>query len=324
MKRRNKVLAVAALAVTLLAGNLFTPSISAEGTPVPIEDASAAQVSKEAASAAQVDLAAANSGVMVPVEAVSQALGQTVTWDPKTKEVNIQSRLDKIIEQGYIRIGTTGDYKPFTYLNPETNEFEGYDIDAAKLLAKNLGVEARFVQTSWPTLMEDLLADKFDIAVGGITRNVERQKKAHLSQAYISFGKSPLIRLADKDRFKSLADIDQPDVKIGLNPGGTNEKFVRANIKNAEIIMVENNLEIPHMVAAGEVDVMITDNIEAMLYAKEDERLYAALTDQTFTVDEKGYLMHRGDLVFENWIELWMDEMKLKGEFDKLYKKWIE
>lgn len=264
------------------------------------------------------------SPAVVPIEAVSEALGQDVSWDPKTKTVTIESRLDAIIERGYIRVGTTGDYKPFTYLNPETDEFEGYDIDAAKLLAKNLGVKVKFVQTSWPTLMDDLLDNKFDIAVGGITRNVERQKKAHLSQGYIRFGKVPLIREEDKDRFQSLDDIDQPDVKIGLNPGGTNEKFVRANIENAQIIMVEDNLAIPGMVAEGEVDVMFTDTIEALLYAKEDDRLYAAFVDNPFTKDEKAYLMHRGDTVFANWIELWMDEMKLKGEFEKLENKWID
>ncbi|MDO7484875.1 transporter substrate-binding domain-containing protein [Peribacillus frigoritolerans] len=71
----------------------------------------------------------------------------------------------------------TGDYKPFTYLNPETNEYEGIDVDAAKELGKDLGVEVEFVATTWPTMMKDLQADKFDIAVGGVTRNTARQKK---------------------------------------------------------------------------------------------------------------------------------------------------
>lgn len=261
---------------------------------------------------------------IVSAKAVGQALGRNVVWNAESKTVHIESRLDTIINRGVIRVGTTGDYKPFTYLNPETKEYEGYDIDAAKKMAKDLGVKVEFVQTSWPTLMDDLLADKFDIAVGGITRNVSRQKAAHLTHPYIQFGKSPLIRAEDKERFKSLADIDQPDVKIGVNPGGTNKVFVDANIKNAQVTVVENNLDIPGLVAEGKFDVMITDNIEAMLYAKDDSRLYAALTDQTFTVDEKGYLMHRGDSIFANWVDLWMEEMKLKGEFEKLEKKWME
>lgn len=236
----------------------------------------------------------------------------------------VQSRLDTILQRGYILVGTTGDYKPFSYLNPTTGEYEGHDIDAAKKLAADLGVEVRFVKTTWPTLMSDLLEDKFDIAMGGITRTLERQKKANLSHPYLKFGKSPLIRTADKDKFKTLADIDQPNVKIGVNPGGTNEKYVKANIKNAQVIVVQNNLEIPGMVADGRVDVMITDSIEAIRYAKEDQRLYAASRDKPFTKNQMGYLMQRGDQIFADWIDFWMEEMMLKGEFDTLYKKWIE
>ncbi len=233
------------------------------------------------------------------------------------------SQLSAIIQRGYILVGTTGDYKPFTYYNKLVGEYEGHDIEAAELLAKDLGVQVRFVKTTWKNLMPDLLAGKFDIAMGGITRTFARQKVAHFSHGYIPFGKSPLIRLADKNKFTSLAAIDQPGVVIGVNPGGTNEKFVRANIKNAKVIVVNNNLEIPGMVAAGKVDVMITDSVEAQRYAKDDPRLYAALTDQTFTKNQFGYMLRQHDQALANFVDMWMEEMVLKGEMDRLYKKWI-
>src|SRR5258708_5154484 len=88
------------------------------------------------------------------------------------------SRLDLVIAQKALRIGTTGDYKPFSFLNPETKAFEGIDIDMARALAASLGAEPRFVQTAWPTLMADAAADKFDIAMGGISVTLERQKTA--------------------------------------------------------------------------------------------------------------------------------------------------
>ncbi|WP_257348780.1 transporter substrate-binding domain-containing protein [Pseudalkalibacillus decolorationis] len=257
----------------------------------------------------------------VQVEKVAQAAG--VNLHKGSNKFFMRSRLDHILKKGVIRVGTTGDYKPFTYYNTETNKYEGYDIEAAKLMAEDLGVDIEFVRTSWPTLMEDLLDNKFDIAVGGISRNTDRQKTAHLTHPYINDGKAPLIRGEDKERFQSLEDIDQPDVTIGVNPGGTNQKFVDANIKNANVIVVENNLDIPQMVAEGEVDVMITDSIEAIYYASKDSRLYAALTDNTFTKSQKGYLMHQNDPVFQNWVNLWMDEMELQGEFDRLEQKWI-
>ena len=122
------------------------------------------------------------------------------------------SRLDSILQRGSILVGTTGDYKPFSIIDKTTGDFVGYDIDAAKLLAEALGVKVVFVQTSWPTLMKDLLDDKFDIAMSGITRTYARQKQAHFSHGYFPFGKSPLIRAQDKAKFTSLEAIDQPGI----------------------------------------------------------------------------------------------------------------
>ncbi|WP_400162163.1 transporter substrate-binding domain-containing protein [Brevibacillus sp. TJ4] len=249
---------------------------------------------------------------------------QYAAVDTAKANKKFESRLDEIKARGYILVGTPGDYKPFTYLNPETNEFEGYDIDAMKAFAESLGVEARFVQTSWPTLMSDLLADKFDIAVGGVTRNTDRQQKAYVSDGYLLFGKVPLIRAEDKDKFYSVEDINKPEVRIGVNPGGTNQVFVDTYLTEANVTVVENNLDIPGLVADGTYDVMITDTIEAIVYANADDRLFAQRVDDPFTKSEKGYMIHRGDFIFSSYLELWMDEMELQGKFDELYEKWVK
>ena len=68
-----------------------------------------------------------------------------------------QSLLDSLIEQGEIRIGTTGDYKPFSYWNTETEAYEGLDIDAAQLLADALGVSV-LLKVTWRYLNASLTA----------------------------------------------------------------------------------------------------------------------------------------------------------------------
>ena len=240
-----------------------------------------------------------------------------------TAQAQTISRLDLMVQRGTLRVGTTGDFKPFSYLNPATNEYEGHDIDAAKLLAESLGVKVEFVKTTWPTLLKDLQDNTYDVAMCGITRNLARQRVAALTHPYINVGKSPLIRTADRQRFRTLADIDQAGVKIGVNPGGTNERFVRANIKNASVVVIERNLSIPEKIVAGEVDVMITDNVEAMIVSKADPRLYAVDPDNTYTKDDFGYLLPRDDSAWLNYVNLWMELMKLKGEFARLHQKWI-
>ncbi len=233
------------------------------------------------------------------------------------------ARLDQIVQRGVLRVGTTGDYKPFSFLNPSTNSFEGHDIDAAKLLADSLGVKLEFVKTTWPTLLKGLQENVYDVAMTGITRTLARQRVAALSHPYINVGKSPLIRAADRDRFKTLADIDRPGVKIGVNPGGTNQRFVDATIKQATIVVVEKNLSIPEKIAAGDLDVMITDNVEAMLVAKQDPRMFAVDPLNTYTKDDFGYLLPRDDPAWINYVNLWVDLAKLKGDFARLQEKWI-
>ncbi len=233
------------------------------------------------------------------------------------------SKLDEIIARGHILVGTTGDYKPFSYLNPETKKYEGHDIDAARILAESLGVEVQFVATTWKTLVSGILENKYDVAMCGITRTLSRQKEVGLTAPYIKVGKSPLIRKTDESKYKTLADIDQTGVKIGVNPGGTNEKYVIANIKNATIVVIPKNLAIPDKIAAGEVDVMITDNVEAMLVAGKRPELYAVAPDAPLTRDDFGYMLGRDEPALLNWLNLWVHQMHEKGEFAKLKTQWI-
>jgi cyclohexadienyl dehydratase len=231
--------------------------------------------------------------------------------------------LDGLRARGFIRVGTTGDYRPFSYLRPETGAHEGFDIEAALALGKALGVEVRFVPTTWPTLLEDAERDRFDIAMSGITRTPDRLARASLSEPYLAIGKAPLIRRSDRERFRSLADIDRPGVKIGVNPGGTNEAFARASLRRADLVMFERNLTIPEAIASGQVDAMLTDNVEAMVVASERPELYAVSPDAPLTREELAYLVAGENPPLLKRVDEWVREMKASGAFDALYAKWI-
>ncbi len=231
--------------------------------------------------------------------------------------------LDGILARGYILVGTCGDYKPFTYLNPGTNQFEGIDIDMAKELGKALGVETRFVKTSWPTLMKDFTQGKFDIGMGGISVNLGRQKTTFFSIPYLKDGKTPITLMKNVDKFRTLEQIDQPGVKLIVNPGGTNEKFVRAKIKKAEIIVYDDNVTIFDQLVEGKADLMITDAVETVLQQKLRPQLTAVHPDKPFTYSEKGYLMPR-DIVFKAFVDQWLHLSLMDGSFQKIYDKWLK
>lgn len=235
-----------------------------------------------------------------------------------------ESRLDTIIARGYIMVGTTGDYKPMSYLNKTTGKYEGFDAEVAEMLAQSLGVKVKWVPTTWKTLTADTLAGKFDIAMCGITRTFAREKIMAMSKGYLVFGKTILCRKADAKKFNSIADLDKKTVKVMVNPGGTNEKFAKSNLPHCTLLVHPQNAEIPGLIAAGKADVMITETMEARRYIRDNNKLAAPLIDRPFTKNDFGILLQRGDQIFLNYINMFMEEKTFDGAFDKLEAKYIK
>lgn len=233
--------------------------------------------------------------------------------------------LEDIEARGTIRIGTTGDYIPMSYLNPATGQYEGIDAELSQLIADSLGVRIEYVATTWPTLAADTQADKFDIALCGISRNYNRAKKMAMSDAYGEglFGKTILCRRQDEKRFGSLADINRPEVRVMINPGGTNEKFARTNLKNVQLIVHDDNADIPRQIAEGRADIMITETVEAAHYVREDNRLAAPLINEPFTRHSCGILLAKGDQEWLNYINFVLAELRMDGTMARLENKYL-
>ncbi|PGH52841.1 arogenate dehydratase [Azospirillum palustre] len=271
-------------------------------------------------------LAAAVGAVLVcAVTALSSAgaLAQTAPSASATSQPAESSRLDAVLSAGTLRVGTTGDYKPFTYLNPQTQKFEGMDIDLAEAMGKALGVKVEFVKTSWSNLLPDLLADKYDIAVGGVSVTLERQKKALFTDPLMRDGKTPITRCENKDRFQTVADIDKPGVRLIVNPGGTNEKFARANIRTAQIEVHPDNVTIFDQIVAGKADLMITDAVETRLQQKLHPELCAVHPDQPFDFSEKAFLLPR-DIVLKLWVDQWLHQTVATGQYQAVFDRWLK
>jgi ABC-type amino acid transport substrate-binding protein len=220
------------------------------------------------------------------------------------------SVIEIIRERGVLKVGTTLDYKPMSFVDPETGRYVGYDVELVKDLAAALDVDIEFVRTSWPTLIEDTLSCKFDLAICGITITDERKKQALMSDPYLENGKTILCRAEDVGKYLNVSSINRPGVRVMVNPGGLNEEFARQNLPDATLMIHDVNQDIPGMIALGTADVMITEVVEANYYAGLDERLAAPLIHEPFTDGKFGILMPKG----------YDDLLKYVNEFLAVYK----
>ena len=242
--------------------------------------------------------------------------------DNATEIVN-QPTISRIQERGTLLAGTTGDYRPLSF-REDDGTYWGFGIEVAGEIAKRLGVGLQFVPTSWPTLSADVQAEPqtFDLAIGGITMTDARRETMLMSDGYLANGKTILCRAEDANRYKSLADIDKPEVRVMVNPGGLNEKFANANLTHAAIIVHQKNEEIPTLIAEGKADVMITEITEAPYYVQTDPRLAAPLLNEPFTHGEIGVLMRKGQEDLLQLVTNVIRQMKSDGSLRLLHEKY--
>jgi cyclohexadienyl dehydratase len=229
------------------------------------------------------------------------------------------TRLDDIAARKVLNVCTTGDYRPFSYRTDEANDFVGIDIDLGRSLAKSLEAEAVFIQTKWSDLMADFKA-KCDIAMSGISVTLPRQREAFFSEMYLVNGKAPIVRCDDVGKYQNAEAINRPDTRVVVNPGGTNEKFARANLANAQIQLFPDNRVIFKEILEGRADVMVAESVEVKLQEKLHPGLCAVNPDQPLQYGEMGFLLPRGDAVFKAYVDQWLHLTKATGEFDGIFQ----
>lgn len=220
----------------------------------------------------------------------------------------VQARdMQSIQQSNELRVGVPGDYAPLAFHN-SAGSLIGYDVDMAHDLGKILGLKVVFIITSWPTLSADLKADKFDIAMGGVTETPARAKDFSLSHPVVANGKIALATCIAAPALDSLEKIDQPNVKVAVNPGGTNQSFVDEHIKHAQIIRMQNNVDTLQALRQKTADMMITDLIEGDYYQSKEPGVFCVPNETPFpgTESYKVYMMNKDNLMLLKRVNQWL------------------
>lgn len=236
------------------------------------------------------------------------------------------SLLDRVRKSGVLRVGTTGDYYPYSFRNLKNGGFQGYEVTVAERLAADLGVKLLLVQATWPTLVAGLLARKYDIAATGVTVTPERAKAVAFSKAYLRPAFVPLILKKDADRFKGWDDLDQLGVTIAVQQGTAPETMARKVFTRARILSVADPVIDFTEVLAGRAQAAFTDNLYFMTKIGREYPQLTMLTTgaRPGTDTENAIMIPLGDAVWLDWLNGWVDARTADGFFAGLFKIWFE
>ena len=207
-------------------------------------------------------------------------------------------------------------------------EYENFNAAGVKITFKGKSVHPGYAKGKMINSM--LLANEFmnELPKDEIPQETKGYEGFfHVTQLSGSIEETQLeliIRDHDAKKFKTLADMNKKDVRVMVNPGGTNEKFALANLPDCTLIVHQQNAEIPGLIAEGKADIMITETMEARRYVRDNAKLAAPLIEEPFTKNNFGILMQQGDQIFLNYVNMWLEEMELNGTFARLDAKYIK
>ena len=136
-------------------------------------------------------------------------------------------------------------------------------------------------------------------------------------------GKAPITRCENVAKFQTVAAIDKPEVTVIENPGGSNERFARANFKQAKIVIYNDNTTIFDEVLNGHADVMISESVETLTQEKLRPGLCAVNPNNPLQAGDMAWLLPRGDAVFKAWIDQWLHLSKASGDYERVVARWL-
>lgn len=221
-------------------------------------------------------------------------------------------RLQQIEASKTLRVCIWPDYYGISFRNPKTQQLAGIDIDNAHDLAKDLGVEAKFVNSSFATLVEDVTSDKCDIAMFAVGIMPQRQEKLRFTQPHLV---SDIYAITTKSnhRIQQWADLDQPGSVLVVAKGTLHESVMKAKLKAAELRVVDTPAAREQEVQSGRADAFLTDFPFSRRMLDNSDWARLVSPPETYHLTHYAWAMQYGDDAFYARVEQVLATMKRDG-----------
>ena len=166
--------------------------------------------------------------------------------------------------QSQLIIATEGTWAPWTYHDPDSDELVGFDVEVARAIAAQLGVETKFVECPWESIFMGIDSKMYDITANGVEITEERSEKYDFSVPY-AFLRTALIVRGDNDSIHSFEDLRG---KKTANSAGSTYALT-AEGYGAETVVVSTLAQTLDLVLSGSADATLNAELSFSDYMKE-------------------------------------------------------
>ena len=236
------------------------------------------------------------------VVAVSLAFAAVTTL---ATTASAQSVLEDILQRGKLRVGMS-TFVPWAMRDKEGNLI-GFEIDVAKKLAEDMGVEIEFVPTAWSGIIPALLAKKFDVVVGGMSITPQRNLTVNFTIPYAHSGQQMASNVELASAFKSLDDYNDASVTIACRRGATPCNYAQKRFPKATLLQFDDDAQAFQEVVNGNAHAMISSAPKPRFWSEANPgKVFVANDGENLTRGDEAFAMRKGDVdglnFFSNWI----------------------
>lgn len=229
------------------------------------------------------------------------------------------SGVQKVLEKGELVVGCSPVVEGVCYQDTQSGEYVGMIPDIINGYAAELGVKVKWEPLEWSTLIAAVNNGKVDMMAAHMTMTIARTANITFTDPWISDASMACVR-ADSS-FNSLADLNQPGVKIGSGEGSSYNEIIPQLFPNAELVILPTTAW-QDALKTGRIDAMYDDSIS---FPGPISRSNGELR----LIDEKqgaflyGFGVPMGDEIFKDSLDIYLQTIKSDGRYGDIYQKWF-
>ncbi|MBE2276157.1 MAG: transporter substrate-binding domain-containing protein [Rhodobacteraceae bacterium] len=252
---------------------------------------------------------------LAAVTALGLAAGPPVQAQDTQQALAADSVIETIKQRGMLRVGLS-TFVPWA-MRDKNGDLIGFEVDVAKKLAEDMGVEIEFVPTAWDGIIPALLAGNFDVIIGGMSITPQRNLTVNFTMPYAHSSVGVMAHIASTKGLKWPDDYNSPDITFTCRRGATPCDYIKANFPKATLRVFDDQNQTVQEVLNGNAQVMMSSQPLPAFTIYDNPEIVFAPNEEPINPGSEAFVLRKGDPdalnFFSNWIMLhtvdgWLEE----------------
>lgn len=240
-----------------------------------------------------------------------------------TVSVSAQSMLEEVVKRGTLRVGMS-TFVPWA-MRDKKGDLIGFEIEVAKKIAKDMGVEVEFVPTAWSGIIPALLAKKFDVVIGGLSITAERNLTVNFTTPYAHSGQQMAANTALTKDFKSLDQYNDAQVTIACRRGSVSCDAAKKLFPKATLRQFDDDAQAFQEVVNGNAHAMISSAPKPRFWSDAyPDKVYVANNGENLTRGDEAFGLRKGDVDLLNFFSNWILVNTSNGWLQETHDYWFK